>query len=186
MDSSGLMRFQECILEAKCFLEFGCGGSTALAIRSGVKDIISLDSSKEWLQAVQSITKGRLVGFHPILADIGPTKAWGYPRNADRFSEWHKYAVSAWNAIKSKNLTPDLILIDGRFRVFTFLYSLLCAETGTTILFDDYAGRPAYHVVEEFLPRVNSYGRMAEFRVAKKLDANVILPAILKYSAVPA
>ena len=186
MDPSGMLRFQECILNAKCFLEFGCGGSTALAIRSGIKEIISVDSSKEWLQAVRSLSKGRTVGFYPVLANIGPTKSWGYPLNAKKYSEWHKYAVSTWSIIQSNNLRPDLILIDGRFRVFTFLYSLLYAETGTTILFDDYGGRPAYHVVEKFLPRVNLFGRMAEFKVVEKFDAHVLLPAILKYSAVAA
>lgn len=49
-------------------------------------------------------------------------------------------------------------MIDGRFRVACFLYSLLCAETGTVILFDDYSLRFRYHLVEDFCPKVESHG----------------------------
>jgi hypothetical protein len=37
---------------------------------------------------------------------------------------------------------PDLVLIDGRFRLACFLHPLLAAAPGTPILFDDYTNRP--------------------------------------------
>ena len=69
---------------------------------------------------------------------------------------------------------PDLVLIDGRFRVACFLHSLLAADAGTPLLFDDYTNRPHYHLVEEFCPIAQSEGRQALFRVPEELDREVI------------
>ena len=65
---------------------------------------------------------------------------------------------------------PDLVLIDGRFRVACFLHSRLAAEAGTPSLFDDYTNRPQYHLVEEFCPNEQTEGREALFRLPVKLD----------------
>ena len=65
---------------------------------------------------------------------------------------------------------PDLALIDGRFRVACFLHSMLAAEAGTPLLFDEYTNRPRYHLVEEFCPIEQSEGRQELFRVPAELD----------------
>jgi len=72
------------------------------------------------------------------------------------------------------SVKPDLVLIDGRFRVACFLHSLLAAEPGTPILFDDYSNRPHYHLVEESYPIEQTEGRQALFRVPAELDREVI------------
>jgi len=69
---------------------------------------------------------------------------------------------------------PDLVVIDGRFRVACFLHSLLAAEAGTPILFDDYTNHPRYHLVEEFCPIEQSEGRQALFSVPAELDRETI------------
>lgn len=71
-------------------------------------------------------------------------------------------------------MKPDLVLIDGRFRLACFLHSQLAAETGTPILFDDYTNRPQYHLVEEFCPIEQSEGRQVLFSVPAELDRETI------------
>jgi hypothetical protein len=72
-----------------------------------------------------------------------------------------------------EKISPDLVLIDGRFRVFCFLTSVKFAPVGTKILFDDYINRPFYHVVEEFCERIDTCGRQALFEVSQSAKKKV-------------
>ena len=93
--------------------------------------------------------------------------SWGYPSTYRHRHRFRNYVHSPWQHSPVK---PDLVLIDGRFRVACFLHSLLTAEAGTPILFDDYTNRPHYHLVEEFCPIEQTEGRQALFRVPEELD----------------
>jgi hypothetical protein len=94
---------------------------------------------------------------------------------------WPDYAIAVWDKIDEQNISPDLIVIDGRFRVACFLASLLRAEAGTTILFDDYVGREKrYAIVEKFLTPARVTSRMAIFVVPKQLDARSIAMELAK------
>ena len=73
-----------------------------------------------------------------------------------------------------KNI-PDLVLIDGRFRVCCFLTSLARAEAGTILLFDDYRDRPLYHLVEEFVQPSRQCGRQTAFVVPANVDKQLLL-----------
>ena len=61
----------------------------------------------------------------------------------------------------------DVILIDGRFRVACFLFSLINAKEGSILILDDYVNRSHYHVVEEVLEVHKYCGRQAVFRVPR-------------------
>ena len=63
-----------------------------------------------------------------------------------------------------------MILIDGRFRVACFLYSLINAKEGSIIIFDDYTDRAHYHVVEEVIEVYENCGRQAIFKAPKVLN----------------
>ena len=70
--------------------------------------------------------------------------------------------------MKDNSFVPDLILIDGRFRVSTFL-SCVLKFPGAKVLFDDYVDRENYHVVESVIKPKRTVGRIAEFKVPKHL-----------------
>ena len=67
---------------------------------------------------------------------------------------------------------PDLVLIDGRFRVASFLTSLRECKVGTKIIFDDYEFRAHYHIVEDFIKPDRIFGPQAIFEVTSKDNLN--------------
>ena len=128
------------------FLEYGSGGSTVLAFQLG-KPLISIDSD--------------------IPVDIGLTGRWGTPffkwPTRSRLRKWRNYPNAPWQIMESE--VPDLIMIDGRFRVCCALTTIKkMSHENYMMLIDDYAARPNYHVVERFAELEKMVGRMAVFR----------------------
>ncbi len=147
---------------AGTILEYGSGGSTALAARLG-KRTVSVESDKKWAREMNAFLKAN----HPEApvtvkhVDVGKTGAWGRPVNDADFKNYHKYSLAVWD--KAGFVQPDLILVDGRFRVACFCAALMRIERPTRLLFDDYHDRTHYHVVEKICAPVRMVAKMAVF-----------------------
>lgn len=157
---------------ANVILEYGSGGSTVLAAKQPNTRVFAVESDKDWADSLHSYIEKQKpeasVTIH--YANIGPTGDWGHPL---RYRKMHSlrylgYSRSVWN--RTDFIHPDVILIDGRFRVGCFLTCLSRIKRPTRILFDDYLDRPTYHVVERYSRPVETVGRMAIFS-AKPEDA---------------
>lgn len=149
---------------ANAILEYGSGGSTFLAIDAGVEHIMSVESDANWAANMvdvisQKHPEAKNVFIHHV--DIGQTKAWGRPKTDAQWKNYHLYPLSVWDQTFFSE--PDLVLIDGRFRVGCFIATALRIRKKTTVLFDDYVDRPEYHVVESLAKPVETAGRMAKF-----------------------
>jgi hypothetical protein len=174
MDEDGRALLEARLGEAQCLLEYGAGGSSMTAARLKVATIISVESDADFLAATGAAVRGAathsaFIGHH---ADIGPTKEWGNPADRSKVHLWPRYCSEIWARIARERLPqPDLVLIDGRFRVACLLAAVLMARPGTRILFDDYFDRPAYHRVEAWVMPIGRAGRMAEF-IAPDVPAN--------------
>jgi hypothetical protein len=183
MDGPGLKFFTDAVDRSNCFLEYGCGGSTAYAANvAKVKNIISVDSSKVWVEKVNkslSDTETKLFLRH---CDIGEIGDWGTPVNRNKSGDFWRYMVAPWQLSKELKLIPDSVLIDGRFRVASFLFSLLSARVGTLIMFDDYFDRGHYHQVERFCKLKEKHGRMGVFYVEHNYDMPELVSTIAEYS----
>lgn len=159
-------------------LEYGAGGSTLLAAKAG-KKVITTETDPRWLiELMGAYKEQQLPGdIIPIWSDIGDTKAWGYPKDDSQFHSWPDYPQKAWRFCEEHNLTPDLILIDGRFRVASFLTTCVNVSKATTVLFDDYVERDHYHSIEAlFKPVKIIENRMAVFKIRpKKLSSQYLL-----------
>lgn len=182
--------FIEQLRESSSYLEFGSGGSTILATELG-KSFVTVESDPYFLTAVRK--KIRESGFELevprqklLRVDIGLTEAWGVPvfqkRTPARLARWKRYATTPWED-GSNEFSPDLILVDGRFRVACALEAArrLRARADWTLLMDDYAERPHYRVVEEFLDLVQMVGRMAVFRPRLGADLKRLEDAIERH-----
>jgi hypothetical protein len=168
MDEDGRALLETRLGDARCLLEYGAGGSSMTAARLKVPTILSVESDADFLAATgtavrAAATHSAFVDHH---ADIGPIREWGNPADRSKVHLWPRYSSGIWARIARERLPqPDLVLIDGRFRIACLLATALMGQPGTRILFDDYFDRPGYHRVEAWLKPIGRAGRMAEFIV---------------------
>jgi len=151
--------------EAGTILEYGSGGSTFMGSQMRGKRILSVESDSAYRDYVRSQIRAHGQRSKTIIThvDIGPTKEWGYPVDTRRQAHFGEYPLKIWSQAWAKDV--ELVLIDGRFRVACFVASLMHIKRPGLILFDDYAKRKFYHVVEEFMEPTEMIGRMALFEV---------------------
>lgn len=170
-DEEGADVFYRALDRSNFYLEYGSGGSTVLAARRE-KKFISVDSDKYYLSAVREKIGVLSPQQMLIHSDVGLNGPWGIPifkaETEARIRRWGEYPETPWHAIFANNLgMPDLILIDGRFRVACALTCLkyLKDSPDTIMLVDDYKNRPNFQVIEQFANLNGIAGRMAIFRV---------------------
>lgn len=150
--------------DATCILEYGSGGSTVLASEMAGKRVVSVESDPEWAAMMRDwfTTNPGASAVEIVHADIGPTKEWGHPAGPTEWRKFPGYPLAVWDS----GFAPDVVLVDGRFRVGCALAVAFRTEKPVTLLFDDYLPRKAYHVVEEFLGQPEIIGRMAVFEIS--------------------
>jgi hypothetical protein len=185
MEAEGIQLWAEIAGYTNCYLEYGAGKSTIfIAKYLAPKKIVAIDSSLPWLNKILStlVEEGKSASTSLLHADVGEVGDWGVPKSDSHFRTHYLYFSLPWQFCRQQGLNPTCILIDGRFRVACFLFSLLAADVGTRILFDDYTDRPEYHVVSQFLKPIRVAGRMALFEVTEARDISEIARVLLTYS----
>ncbi|MDZ3995154.1 tetratricopeptide repeat protein [Pseudomonas sp. Teo4] len=149
--------------KASVILEYGSGGSTLLAGRMEGKTVFSVENDLRWAEQMQHLIDTADLPspprMHPV--DVGATGAWARPRDASGWKRFHRYPLQVWDEAGFQ--APDVVLIDGRFRVACFVTACLRITKPTIVLFDDYLDRPHYHVVERLAKPTAHIGRMARF-----------------------
>jgi hypothetical protein len=155
-----------CQLEnTKLFVEFGSGGSTVLANDLEVPTI-SVESDRFYAAAVRRALKSPHI-CQILTPRMGITGEWGMPfffRSAKGF----RYASAPFRHLGGR--FPDLILIDGRYRVACALESARQAAEAcvtATLLLDDYSERPHYHELENYLGIPERIGAAAKFIIGR-------------------
>ena len=162
--------FKELIKNTEIYFEYGCGKSTEFVYKYTKASIHAVDTSIDWVNRLKRLAVGEdseRVNLNWI--DVGKVGEWGVPISFERRENFKVYAELMWQ----KQIAPDLVLIDGRFRVFCFLTSVNLAPVGTKILFDDYTNRPFFHVAEEFCEKIETCGRQALFEVSQSAKEKV-------------
>lgn len=154
--------------DASCILEYGSGGSTVLASELPGKRIFSVESDPDWAAKMCGYFAEN-PGESPVdmvTADIGPTKEWGHPVDHSAWRRFPAYPLAVWDRLEAEGQTPEVVLVDGRFRAGCALATAFRTQRPVTLLFDDYTPRKAYHAVEDFLGRPVTIGRMAVFDIS--------------------
>ena len=69
-------------------------------------------------------------------------------------------------AVVTDGVMPDLVLVDGRFRVASALtaFANLAGLSDARVLVDDYTNRPHYHVMEKHGKLLHTVEYMAVFQ----------------------
>lgn len=153
--------FKKEIQKIEVYGEIGCGQSTCYAASlKNIRTIYSVDSSKEWLSSIR--TEIRFEQLFLIHVDLGNLGDWGRPLGYEKIENVELYAKS----VLLQKRKPQLILIDGRFRVFCFLQILINCDYDLKIIFDDYLeDREYYKVVEKIITPTMNNGRQALFEL---------------------
>ena len=153
--------FKRYVKKCNIYFEYGVGDSTTWVLENTSSRIISVDTDKKWINKVDISKNKKRIDINWI--DLGEIENWGRPKTYEYRRHFIDYISNVWTF----DLKADVILIDGRFRVACFLYSLINAKVGSFIIFDDYINRPHYHVIEEILEVYENCGRQVVFKVPK-------------------
>lgn len=139
------------------YLEWGAGGSTAVALDGPAKRVISVESDAAWIERIRAEVDGRgadvAARLSLVHAAIGEVGAWGWPADRSRTDLWPIYPAAPWPLIDAEGCVPELILVDGRFRVACALgVALRLAErpgaaSPLLLLHDAGRARPGYEAV---------------------------------------
>lgn len=185
--SSAASEAFKCLLaNANFYVEYGSGGSTYLAAKLG-KKFESYEVSPDFASLVQKKIQSSLEPscYKSVVKVIycGPTRSWGvpFPWIINRFlyaKEMKSYSDPHW---LNSGGNPDLILIDGRFRVACALKGVLALseKDGWCMVVDDYADRKEYHVISQFVSLDKLVGTTAFFTGPVVLDG--LIAAIAAY-----
>jgi hypothetical protein len=164
-----LMRefYIEQALNSNLVLEYGSGSSTFFCVTNNVP-IISVESDLIFLNYLKNeinffTTNNSQVRL--LHANIGNTKALGYPENDSSIKLYPQYATLPWKILSAQKLKPDLVLIDGRFRVACMLVTMANIKKPTKVIFDDYVGREYGHVIEKYIKPIKTIERAALFEL---------------------
>ena len=159
--------FKQYLINCNYYFEYGVGVSTRWVLENTNSMIISVDTDKTWINTIDVSNIGSRIKLNWV--NLGDLENWGRPKSYQYRDQFIDYISNVWRF----NKKADVILIDGRFRVACFLYSLLNAKTDSLIIFDDYNNRPYYHVIEEIISTYKICGRQAIFKVPKFFNKNL-------------
>ncbi|MBC7739079.1 MAG: hypothetical protein H7245_18135 [Candidatus Saccharibacteria bacterium] len=148
---------------AAVILEYGSGGSTLVAADLPGRRVFAVESAVLWMARMQvwfqdHPPKANVVLHH---GDIGKTRDWGFPADTKTAGRWSAYPLSVWD--RPDFAQPDVVLIDGRFRLACALTVLFRSLKPVTVLIDDYIDRPGYKKIETLVGAPLMAGRMAQF-----------------------
>lgn len=157
----------DCYGAAQTILEYGSGGSTVLASEMTGKHVVSVESDRGWVRKMRrwfiANPPAQDTTVDVVLSDIGPTTDWGHPAGDDHWRRFARYPLGIWQRDGFRH--PDVVLVDGRFRIGCALATAFNVTRPVTLLFDDFTRHTGFRQVEEYLGRPEMTGRMARFRV---------------------
>jgi len=173
--------------EADVILEYGSGGSTVMAAEMPGKHVVTVESDRAWARKMKRWfeasppAEGSTVEV--IWSNIGPTRAWGHPVDDREWRRFADYPLAVWHRKGFRH--PDVVLVDGRFRIGCALATAFSITRPVTLLFDDYARRKWFHRVEEFIGLPHIIGRMAAFDLQPGAIPPARLLQIIRYMTRP-
>ena len=148
---------------AGVILEYGTGGSTLVAAQSATTAVFGVESDHAWFLNMEKwfTDNPPKIPVHLHYGNIGPTGKWGVPKAKANAPRWPGYALAVWD--RADFAHPDVVLVDGRFRLACMLTTLFRITRPVRLLCDDYLSRAAYHPFELLVGRPEMTGRMAAF-----------------------
>lgn len=166
--------FAKYVAGRKSYMEFGSGGSTLHASAAVSECVFSVESDAAWIASVRQQVGGHATLHH---ADIGATKEWGYPVHArpELFGRYHTEPLSL------VPVPPEVVLVDGRFRVACVLLHVLVKFPDALVIVHDFWDRPWYHDVLPSVDVVDRVDTLAVFRRKESASDDEAASCALRY-----
>ena len=183
--------FKKILSNSKSYLEYGSGASTILSASLKI-NTISIESDKEFVNSLLKLINDKS-DLNLICRPLGMIGPWGspvvnifFPLTKSRKNKFSKYSDVPFLEEKFKDHTyPDLILIDGKFRVACALKCYLFFSQKNyynyKIIFDDYLYRNQYHITEKILKLDEIVGEMGVFSPPKISNTDSLEKYINQY-----
>ena len=160
---------------ATTYVEYGAGETTLFsATKTNLKEIHSVESDSGWIRDLKAKLaqdgSSARVQFHHKEMDTA-YMSWGHPGPAATEAQKRAYSDPLLS------LTPDVVLIDGRFRVACALKAHGWLSDTATLVFDDFWIRPQYHLILDFYDLVQ---RIDTIAILKRKSGVVVPPALIR------
>jgi hypothetical protein len=188
LDALALEYFQCRLSAAHGYVEYGSGGSTLLAAAQGLP-FVSIESDAAFADAVRrsimALTDSQEIARRVRHINIGMTHEWGEPvftgPSKRRYQLWRRYCWAPW--VEPPVGEPDLVFVDGRFRVACTVATLLAlgSDREYEILVDDYSDRPHYRVLAEIAQIRQIVDRMAILTYRHGTSAQDLIQILRQY-----
>jgi hypothetical protein len=174
LDSPIELALSEHLTGNQKYFEWGAGQSTILALQHSDVDVATVDSNYDLLEVLTDYASsiGSKFRTYPVLSEKFTSLEWGYVQSDSGLAS----AGIEYASPYTHNTDSDLVVIDGRFRVFCFYQVLMRTKKLTTVIWDDYVDRPWYHSVESFIKPEYFVSRAAIFSIEKAqiLDRSIL------------
>jgi len=175
--------FLEKLKNSKLYLEYGSGYSTLLAHKLN-KKFFSIESDKDFYRYIKKKTLSKNV----LLYNLGIVGFYSRPIKIIKDKELiNNYCKKILEYFDDNNMIPDLILVDGRYRVLNILHLykfFYNKDKKPFVIIDDYTGynspgRTYLHVIENFftIKIVGRFGVIEDIKKEnyKSLEKNIEL-----------
>jgi protein O-GlcNAc transferase len=149
------------------YLEYGSGSSTCYFSTYANLNVVSVESDSSFAKAVKQIISSDKTKIY--YSETGLSGYWGVPLffASSREKGW-KYVNTPWRNL-GETYQPDVVLIDGRYRIACAMNILLRAANkfSVIIMIDDYLEREEYIYFEKYCKLTKMVDRMAFFEYQK-------------------
>jgi hypothetical protein len=157
--------FAKYLDSANNYFEFGSGGSTVwAAARPNIQTITSIESDSKYCKIVQDAAPRANVQW----VYIGHVKDCGNPSDRSQIERWHNY----YDSYADRQVEPDLVLIDGRFRVACALTVFFHSNTNEKqiVMIHDFRVRPYYHSILAFFDIIEECENLVVLKARQTVD----------------
>jgi len=173
------------ILNASAYLEFGSGNTTIFASKNDIK-YYSIESDRNFYFYLKKKDIKNIFFY-----SLGFVEFYSYPLfKSNIFKKIYKnkakiYASEIFKKFSKNSILPDLILVDGRYRVLcmlnTFIYLKKNNLFKTCVILDDFKYREYYNIINIFF-NVSLIGRLGVCYIKEDVPKENINDLINKYS----
>ena len=174
------------ILNSKLFLEFGSGNTTIFAMENGI-NCFTIESDRNFYFYLKKIVKKKIFFY-----SLGFVEFYSYPLfRSNFFKQFYKkraltYSSKIFKKFDNENTLPDLILVDGRYRVLCMLNIFIFLKKNdldkTCVVLDDYKSRSYYNIINQFFD-VEIIGRLGVCVIKKNISIDEDLIKKIDYYA---